>query len=453
MLGVALSLLVLTGPPPERVGKLNLEIDAPLFDSAREEGLRALLYEHTKNGLRVVLVPDPGKPTVALQVWYRVGSADDPRGISGIAHFFEHLLFKPTKKRTEDFIQAVEARGGDSNAATGMDYTYYKVDLAAADLGWALGVEADRMVNLELHPKMFEAERGVVKNERRMRVDNSPSGLLFETVYQQIYTVHPYGLPGIGYHATIDAIGQADFQTFYKTYYAPNNAVVVIVGGINVEQTLKQVDKAFAKLKPQRITRGRRPAQPPQRGPIRLTLHAQTPSSKVLVLHRAPGVTHADHAALEAVNALLAGGPGSWLHEELVSERKLAAEVQGWLGSFKDPFVYEVLVDMRPGQDPAEAEAAVVKGLEAVANGRVSSKDVRRVKKRLRLALLRSMVDNGDKAAALGEAIVVTGNALDHKRRLMAYEALTAPQLTAAAKKYFTAKARTVAVMMREGAK
>src|SRR5262249_21652304 len=217
------------------------------------------------NGLRVLLLEDHRSPIVSFQVWYRVGSRDELRGATGIAHFLEHLMFKGTPARgAKQFARLVEENGGQDNAFTSQDVTSYYVDIAADKIDLVIDLEADRMQNLLLDPKEIASEREVVIEERRTRTEDDPGGFLGEEVGSVAFKAHPYGFPIIGWMEDIKRITPAEIRAFYKTYYVPNNAIVVAVGDFKTQSVLEKIQKTFG-----RSPRGKTPppvlaVEPPQ---------------------------------------------------------------------------------------------------------------------------------------------------------------------------------------------
>ncbi len=289
------------------------------------------------NGMRVVVIPDNRAPVVTHMVWYRVGAADEPPGVSGIAHFLEHLMFKSTEKiPMGEFSKIVARLGGQDNAFTSHDTTAYFQRVAKDRLRTVMEMEADRMVNLRLTEKEVLTERDVILEERRSRVENSPTALLDEQMEAALYQNHPYGIPVIGWAHEIARLSPADAMSFYKRHYAPNNAMLVVSGDVTEEEVRKLADETYGKI-PANSAVGAsrvRPMEPPHRAPRRLTL--KDPRAGKPSLHRyylAPSSVTAASGEAEALEVLMkiaASGATSRLYKKLVVEDKVASSASGY---------------------------------------------------------------------------------------------------------------------------
>src|SRR5437667_3878657 len=282
------------------------------------------------NGLHVLLLEDPRSPIVSFQVWYRVGSRNELRGATGIAHFLEHLMFKGTPSHgAKQFAQLIEENGGQDNAFTSQDVTSYFVDIAADKLDLVIELEADRMQNLLLDPKEIASEREVVIEERRTRTEDDPGGFLGEEVNSIAFKAHPYGYPIIGWMEDIKRITPAEIRAFYKTYYVPNNALVVAVGAFEAPAVLGKIRRSF-----RRIPRGKTPppvlaVEPPQNGERRVTVRKEAELPIVYLGWHVRNQRSNDAPALEVLSTILSGGRASRLYRDLVYQRQLALEAGG----------------------------------------------------------------------------------------------------------------------------
>src|SRR5512132_486135 len=238
-----------------RTPLLAIVLFALAAGSAGAQGADRVVAATLDNGLRVLLLEDHRSPIVSFQVWYRVGSRDEQRGATGIAHFLEHMMFKGTPTRgPKQFARLVEENGGQDNAFTSQDVTSYFVDIAADKLDLVIELEADRMQHLLLDAKQIASERQVVIEERRTRTEDDPGGFLGEEVSSIAFKAHPYGYPIIGWMEDIRRITPAEIRAFYRTYYVPNNAIVVAVGDFKTPAVMEKIQKTFG-----RIPRGRTP--------------------------------------------------------------------------------------------------------------------------------------------------------------------------------------------------
>ena len=288
------------------------------------------------NGLQVLVIPDHRAPVVTQMIWYKVGAADEPRGSSGIAHFLEHLMFKGTDAIPPgQFSKIVARNGGEDNAFTNHDVTAYFQRVAKDRLPTVMAMEADRMANLRLSEEDVTTERKVILEERRSRVDNDPSSILQEQMMAALYTKHPYGIPIIGWAHEIAGLDRDDALTFYKRFYAPNNALLVIAGDVESDEIKKLAEETYGKLRPHGAINGRsRPQEPNHSAPVRVELEdARAGRMTVQRYYLAPSYSSAAPGEAEALDLLMriaAAGPVSRLYKRLVIEQKTAASAGGW---------------------------------------------------------------------------------------------------------------------------
>lgn len=282
------------------------------------------------NGLQVVVITDRRAPVVTHMVWYRVGAADEPRGQSGIAHFFEHLMFKGTRRIPPgEFSRTIARNGGQDNAFTSWDYTAYYERIARDRLELVMQMEADRMRNLRLLPEDIVSERDVIVEERRQRTDNSPGALLGEQMRAMLYPHHPYGTPVIGWLHEMQDLDRDEALAFYRTWYAPNNAILVVAGDIDAEELRPLAQRYFGHVRPTRDLPERNwLADPPMRGPMRTSVSdekVRQPSMSRLYRAISYSTDEGRQAhALDVGAEILGGSETSWLYRELVERQRLA---------------------------------------------------------------------------------------------------------------------------------
>ena len=288
------------------------------------------------NGLQVLVIPDHRAPVVTQMIWYKVGAADEPRGSSGIAHFLEHLMFKGTEAIPPgQFSKIVARNGGEDNAFTNHDVTAYFQRVAKDRLPTVMAMEADRMANLRLSEEDVTTERNVILEERRSRVDNDPSSILQEQMMAALYANHPYGIPIIGWSHEIAALDREDALGFYKRFYAPNNALLVIAGDVEPDEVRKLAEETFGKLPPHASLNGRtRPREPEHYAPVKVELEdARAGRMTVQRYYLTPSYATAAPGEAEALDLLMriaAAGSVSKLYKRLVIEQKKAASAGGW---------------------------------------------------------------------------------------------------------------------------
>jgi zinc protease len=289
-----------------------------------------------KNGLHVLVIPDHRAPVVTQMIWYKAGAADEPPGSSGIAHFLEHLMFKGTDQvATGQFSKIVARNGGEDNAFTNHDVTAYFQRVSKDRLPLVMEMEADRMANLRLTEGDVATERNVILEERRTRVDNDPGSILQEQMMAALYANHPYGIPIIGWEHEIRGLGRSDALAFYRRFYAPNNAILVIAGDVEPDEVKTLAENTFGKIEANGTANGRhRPKEPPRLAPVRVTLEdARAGRTTVQRYYLAPSYASAEPGEAEALDLLMrvaAAGSVSRLYKRLVVQEKKAASAGGW---------------------------------------------------------------------------------------------------------------------------
>ncbi len=368
-----------------------------------------------ENGMHVVVIPDNRAPVVTHMVWYKVGAADEPPGVSGIAHFLEHLMFKSTDKiPMGEFSKIVARLGGQDNAFTSQDATAYFQRISKDRLKNVMEMEADRMVNLRLTEREVLTERDVIKEERRSRVDNQPSSLLGEQMDAVLYASHPYGIPIIGWMHEIAELTQADALAFYKRFYAPNNAILVVTGDVVPENVLAMAKDIYGKIpaNPAVPAERTRPSEPPHISARRVTL--KDPRAGRASFHRyyyTPSYRTAegdDAYALEVLMKIVASGSTSRLYRSLVVDEKVASSAGGWYsGSGRDSgkvALYAVAADGRSLSDVEKALDAVIADVKA--NG-VTEIELERAKKSLRAEYVYDSDNQSALARRYGWALTV----------------------------------------------
>lgn len=401
------------------------------------------------NGLRVLLLEDHRSPIVSFQVWYRVGSRNEQRGATGIAHFLEHLMFKGTPTRgPKQFARLVEENGGQDNAFTSQDVTSYFVDVAADKLDLVIDLEADRMQNLLLDPKEITSEREVVIEERRTRTEDDPGGFLGEEVGSIAFKAHPYGSPIIGWMEDIKRITPAEIRAFYKTYYVPNNAMVVAVGAFRAQAALEKVQRAFG-----RIPRGKTPppvlaVEPPQNGERRVTVRREAQLPIVYMAWHVPSQRSNDAPALEVLSTILSGGRASRLYRDLVYQRQLALEAGGDYSYFAlDPNLFWFWATPMPGQTPETLEAELSKHMERFKTEPVTDEELARAKNQIESTFVFQEDSVHRRAALLARFEMIGGFALKDSF-IAKIRAVTAADVTRVASAWFAPEQKSVGILL-----
>jgi zinc protease len=401
------------------------------------------------NGLRVLLLEDHRSPVVAFQVWYRVGSRNEARGRTGLAHFLEHMMFKGTPAHgPRQFSRLVERNGGRDNAFTSQDVTAYYVDIAADRLPLVIDLEADRMQHLLLEPGDVASEREVVLEERRMRTDDDPGGFLSEQVTALAFTAHPYGQPVIGWAEDVARITPEAMRAFYGTYYVPNNALVVAVGDFRAMEVLARITQRFGG-----IPRGPDPppvlaVEPPQGGARRVVVKRQAELPIVYLAYHVPSGIEGDAAALEVLSTVLSGGRASRLYRGLVSEGQIALDAGGDYTAFMlDPYLFWFWATPLPGQKPETVEAALLAQMERLRADPVQDEELQRAKNQIEADLVFARDSVHRRANQLAHFELLGGYALDAPF-LDRIRAVTAADLSGVVRTYFPSDRKNVGILL-----
>ncbi len=335
---------------------------APALAAPETANLFDQVVEHKlANGLKVLLLKESRAPIITVQIWYRVGSRNECLGKTGISHLTEHLMFKGTAKYgPKYFSREVKRVGGDDNAFTSRDYTAYFETGPKDQLKRWLEMEADRMKGINVDEKNFQLEKQVVIEERRMRTEDDPGSFMQEAAMAATFEAHPYQWPIIGWLHDIESISLDDFQKYYHRYYQPNNCTMVIVGDIEPQEAIKEIEAAFGDLpagpEPPKVTA----KEPQQFGERRVEVHREAQFPYVLMSYHAPNWQEQDAYALELLDRILSQGRSSRLYNSLIYKQKLALEVGADFNlDTKDPFLFMVYGQPMPGKTVAQLEAAL----------------------------------------------------------------------------------------------
>ena len=403
------------------------------------------------NGLCLLVLVDRSVLVMSYFTWFRVGSRHEKPGKTGLAHLFEHLMFNESEGlKAGEFDRKLEENGAESNAGTWLDWTYYYESLPRDRFGLAVKLESNRMAKLVLREPQIVSEKEVVANERRMRVDDDVEGTANELLYKTAFTKHPYHWPTIGWMVDIEGFDTADCLAFYKTYYAPNNATIVIAGDVREQDVLEKIRDAYAAIPSAVIPEEDTTPEPTQLDVREVTLKKPTASEKLLVGYHGPALGDADHPALSILNEVLFGGRASRLYQELVTKREACTELRGWVSTFRDPGLYEMYFTARPGVPRADVLARVDAELTRVRDEVVTDEELVRAKARLELGLVQSLETASGKAEQIGFNDTVLGDPAAAFRRLEAYRRVTAGEIRTAARRYLTLDARTIIHVLPE---
>lgn len=408
-----------------------------------------------KNGLTLIVQEDHRTPVLVSQVWYGVGSSYESPGITGISHILEHLMFKGTARYPGgEFSRLVSESGGDENAATNYDYTVYYQELTTEKLPLIFELEADRMVNLTLAEADFKKEMEVIKEERRLRIDNNPNSLAYERFAAAAYLSSPYAQPIIGWPADLDNVTIDDVRKWYKTWYAPNNATVVVVGDVNPQQVYALAEKYFGALTPKPLPSIK--PHPTVKGLGVRTVAVKAPAKvPYLILgYNTPSLTNIDKRnawepyALEVLAGVLGGSNGARLSNTLVREQQIASNAGVSFDLYSRlPGLFLIGATPAEGHTIAQLQAGILKQVQLVQTGLVDEKELNRAKAQL-IAKNIYARDSMDYQAELIGGLVVVGlpwQEVDNYAKQV--HAVTADQVKAMAQKYLIVDQMTQAVL------
>jgi zinc protease len=408
------------------------------------------------NGLRVISLEDHSSPTVAIQVWYKVGSKDDPEGRSGFAHLFEHMMFKSTRNMKDEMMDRLtEDVGGWNNASTFDDYTNYYEVVPSNYLETLLWAEGDRMASLTVDEKNFNSERAVVQEEYRARVLAPPYGRLFYAIEKLSFTTHPYRRPGIGSLEELDAATITDVRAFFKTFYRPDNATLIVVGDFEPKQLDAWVDKYLGRVpKPDQPLPRVTVKEPPRTAEKRFTeTGPNVPLPAVALTYLVPPVASDDAYALQIAESILGEGESSRIYQSLVYKLQVAVEAFTQADLREDSGLFIVGAVMADEKQPAEAERALLAEIKRVQDAPVSQAEIDKAKTQLLTGMIRERETSSGKADALGHAVVLLGDVQRVNTEAAKLQAVTPADVQRVMKKYFADSNRVVITYQAEAAK
>jgi zinc protease len=393
------------------------------------------------NGLQVLSVEDHASPTVAVQVWYHVGSKDDPQGRSGFAHLFEHLMFKSTAHmKAEQMDRLTEDVGGNNNASTGDDVTNYFEVVPSNYLQTLLWAEAERLSNLNVDAANFKSERAVVEEEYRQSVLANPYGKLFNAIDPHSYAVHPYRRPTIGSIADLEAASLPDVIAFHDTFYRPDNATLIVAGDFDPKQLDAWVDRYFAWIpKPSKPVPQVSAQEPARRQDARYTeTSATAPLPAVAITWLIPPAADADVIPLQVAAALLSQGESSRLYQSLVYRSQVAQQIGADAEGRQGPGLFAVYAILASGHTPAEAARLLRAEIERLATQPIAADELEKVKTQLLTSELKQRQTAQGIAFALGEATLTEGGPAHVNSDLDALQAVTREDVQRVLKHYVT---------------
>jgi zinc protease len=405
------------------------------------------------NGMKVVFLEDHSTPIVHTEVWYHVGSKNEKPGRTGFAHLFEHMMFKGSKNvEPEGHPSWISSIGGQSNAYTTEDATVFWQTTPAQYLPLVLWLEADRLASLRINDDVFTREREVVKEERRMRIDNQPYGRLNELIYDQAFTVHPYKHPTIGSMKDLEAASVDDVRDFFHTYYVPSNATVVIVGDFETKEAQELVTRYLGRVpKSDRPVPRDIPREPPQTKERRVTLEENWPLPAVVVAHHITFDGDPDSYPLHIASKVLSDGQSSRIYRKLVYEKQLALAAFGGGNIIEDPNLFYAVAIVQPGHTTEETIEALIAELDRLRTEPITAGELQQAKNQFARDYMFGRESNKDKASQLGHAVVIHNDIKTADGEFDIFMNITQADVQRVARKYFTPENRLVMTVMPKG--
>ena len=425
----------------------------PVYDSSESVGVPREITAYTMaNGLRIVVWPDHDIPNIVMYNFVRAGGRNEYPGITGLSHFFEHMMFNGTSKlEPGEFDRIMEAAGGANNAYTSNDLTVYQDWFPRSALKTIFELEADRLQNLAIDPDVVESERNVVYSERRLRIDNDNDGRLYEQMLANAFVAHPYQFPVIGWPSDIENWTQEDLESYFRTYYAPNNCTMIFTGAVSPEEIFLLAEQYFAPIPRQTPPPPVRTVEPEQAGQRRILIETDAETPLLHVAFHAGRAADPETRHMELLLNILIGGDSSRLHRLLVEEEQLALNVGGLQMEGFDPGLVYFYLTLPPGADLAAVEARFLEELERVALEGVTSAELRKAQNIILADYWRGLSTINGKAAALGNYEVFTGSYENLFSLPEDVSAVTVADLQAVATRVFRRNNMTVGVLRAAG--
>ena len=403
-----------------------------------------------KNGLEIVVIPLKNSTNViSTDIFYKVGSRNEVMGKTGIAHMLEHMNFKSTKNLPAgQFNKEVKGIGGVNNASTSFDYTHYYIKSSTDNLSKSLSLYAELMQNLNLKDKEFQPERDVVAEERRWRTENSPLGYLYFAMFNNAYTYHPYHWTPIGFMNDIQTWTIDDIKDFHKTYYQPNNAILMVTGDVDPKEVFKKAKKEFGDIKNQAKIPEFKFVEPEQDGPKRVTIHRDSEVEMIAITFHIPDFKSKDQVTLSVISEILFSGKSSRLYKELIDKKRLVNSVYAYNMENIDPGLFIFLASCNPGVKAVDVEKELIEQIELIKNEPVTEAEIDKVKINTKADFIYSL-ESSTSVANLFGSYLVRGDLTP----LLTYEEdvkkVTAKKVKTIANKYFDFDKSTTLILKK----
>ncbi|MBS1126481.1 MAG: putative Zn-dependent protease, involved in pqq synthesis (ppqF) [Nitrospirae bacterium] len=402
-----------------------------------------------KNGLKVLILEDHKAPTATFQIWYRVGSRDENIGKTGLSHLLEHMMFKGTEKHgPKTFSRAIQRAGGTDNAFTSKEYTGYFELLASDRIGLPIDLEADRMRNLILAKDAVLSERDVVMEERRLRYEDDPQSMVYEEVIATAFQNHSYRWPVIGWMSDLKDLKPGDLMNHYQTYYAPNNAVIIVVGDVQKADIVSKITAAFGDIPEGPEIQRPKIEEGPQRGEKRLFVKKEAELPFIVSAYKVPDIKHEDGFALDVLGSILSDGKSSRLYQKLVYQQQIALSAwAGYEGLYKDPFLFLTGATAASGKNIEEVEKAINDEIEKIKKAPPSEIEVQKAKNQIEASFIMGQDSIYMQAKMIGTFEMIGGWRL-WERYLEGIRRVSPEDVRHVAEKYLVSDARTTGILM-----
>ena len=423
-------------------------ISVSVFPQTNVEDIKSITLE---NGMKIFVLEDNSIPNVAMYFLYKVGSRNEYPGITGISHFFEHMMFNGAKKYgPKEFDRVMEANGGSNNAYTSQNLTVYQDWFPNQTMEVMFDLEADRIANLNFDSTMIESERGVILSERSTGLENDPMEELWDATQGAAFFAHPYRWPVIGYESDIRNWTKKDLENYFYTYYAPNNCIVVVAGDVKVNWVKTLAEKYFAPISPGPRPRDVHTIEPEQKGEKRVFVKRDVPSPYLLFAYHVPQSNSEEYYALDMLESILSAGRTSRLYKSIVDDKQLAVDIGTYYGNAFDPTVMWIYAIANQDVNESDLEKAILDEIDKVVKEGVTENELQKVKNQKLMGFYRTMETINGKANTIGTYELFFG---DYKKLFSApkdYNKVTREDIQQVAQKYFTQDNRTVGILNTE---
>ncbi len=417
---------------------------------ALEDPAASVVATTFENGLTVLTLEDDSTPVVSFQVWVKAGSVDEDR-FTGIAHLFEHMMFKGSANiRPEEHARLINARGGRLNAFTSKDFTVYFEDVTSESLPLVIDLEHERFANLRVGESTLDTEREVVLEERRLRTEDSPQGRGLEALFALTWSAHPYRTPVIGWRSDVEKVTVEACQAFFDTYYAPNNLVIAIVGDFDTAETLAHLERTFGTLPPGEPPVRRPTLEPEQRGERRATVYFDLKSAILAAAWHAPASGSADSEALDVASQILSSGRSSRLYRSLVYEAQKALFAQGGYWELVQAGIFYAFAGVRPGESVDEVERLFFEVVDEMREQGVRQAEVDKAVRQIEVSLAGGTATAHALASRIGREMATFGRIRPLEERLAAYRAVTPEDVQRVVATYLVEDQRNVVHVVPE---